>query len=213
MLAHVGSFTLGEVNIGLMVGIGLMNPLLVQIDLFLTGQFGLGPFLLDAQVQFNAAISLVTQLGLQISNPFVALQALLTAFAQLQAALALTLSMGLPTVSLQISAQLSAIAALSGALSLKLGGIRAMLAAGVAVKIPALRFVAEMTANLSAGPIQLLSFTGSTLAATGGQIAAQFNAGLGPVDPISPVEPVSGVLILTKDPAVFVALSAILKTS
>jgi hypothetical protein len=212
-LNPVGSYTLGQVNIGLAVGIGLMNPLLIQLDLFLTGQFGLGPFMADIQVQFNAAISAVFQLGINISNPFLAIQTLITAFAQLQAALATALSFGLPTVSAQIGAQIAAVAALMGALSFKLGGIKALISAGLAVKIPALRFVAQMNAALSAGPVHLLSFTGDPLGITGGQIAAQFASGLGPSDPINPAEPVSGVLIVTKDPAVFAALGAILKTS
>lgn len=212
-LVPVGSFTLGEVNVGLLAGIGLLNPLLAQFDLFLTGQFGLGPFLFDIQAQFNAAISAVLQLSISISNPFVAIQALITAFAQLQAALSAALSFGLPTVSLQISAQIAAMASLAATLTAKVGGIKALLAAGLAVKIPALQFVADISAALSAGPVHLLSFSGSTLFTTGGQVAAQFTAGLGPSDPILSGENVSGVIILTKDPAVFAAMSAILRTS
>lgn len=212
-LTPVGSYTLGEINIGLAIGIGLMNPLLLQIDLFLTGQFGLGPFLADIQVQFNAAISATLQLSIGISNPLAALEALLRAFASLQASLAIALAFPLPTISIQASAQLSAIASLSAALSLKIGGIKALLAAGLAVKIPALQFVAQMAATLSAGPAHLLAFTGDSLATAGAQIQSQFAAGLGPDDPINPTEAVSGILIVTKDPAVFAALGVILKTS
>lgn len=212
-LNPLGSFTLGQVNIGLAVGLGLMNPLLLQLDLFLTGQFGLGPFLADIQVQFSAAISAVLQLSIGISDPLAALRALLAALVQVQASLAVALSFPLPVVSIQASAQISAIASLSAALALKIGGIKALLAAGLAVKIPALQFVAEFAAALSAGPVHLLSFTGDNLTITGAQIAAQFAAGLGPSDPIAPGEQVSGILIVTKDPAVFAALGAILKTS
>lgn len=212
-LSTIGSFTLGEINIGLAAGIGLMNPLLLQLDLFLTGQFGLGPFLADIQVQFNAAISAVLQLSIGISDPFAALKALLAAMVQVQAALAVALSLQLPSISIQATAQISAIASLSAALSLKIGGIKAMLAAGLALKIPALQFISEFRAALSAGPAHLLAFTGDSLAATGAQIASQFSTGLGPSDPINPLEAVSGVLLLTKDPAVFAALGVILKTS
>lgn len=212
-LNPLGSYTLGQVNIGLAAGLGLMNPLLLQLDLFLTGQFGLGPFLADIQVQFNAAISAVLQIGIGVSNPLAALQALLAALVQVQASLAIALSLPLPNVSLQASAQLAALGALTGALALKIGGIKALLAGGLAVKIPALQFVAEVAAALSAGPVHLLSFTGDNLGTTGTQIAAQFAAGLGPSDPINPLEQVSGILIVTKDPAVFAALGAILKTS
>lgn len=212
-LNPLGSFTLGEINIGLAAGLGLMNPLLLQLDLFLTGQFGLGPFLADIQVQFNAAISAVLQLSIGISDPLAALRALLMALVQVQASLAIALSFPLPVISIQASAQIAIIASLSASLSLKIGGIKALLAAGLAVKIPALQFVAQFAAALSAGPVHLLSFTGDNLVTTGAQISAQFATGLGPNDPISPVAPVSGVLLVTKDPAVFAALGVILKTS
>jgi len=212
-LNEVGSFTLGEVNIALLAGVGLLNPLLLQLDLFLTGQFGLGPFLADIQVQFAAAISAQLQLSLSISDPLAAIRATIAAFASLQAALAVALSFGLPTVSLQIGAQIAAMASLSGTLALKVGGIKAMLAAGAAVKIPALRYVAQISAALSAGPVQLLSFTGDTLSFTGNEIAALFAAGIGGSHPIGPGVPVSGILILTEDPVVFAALGGILKTS
>ena len=212
-LNSLGSYTLGQINIGLAAGIGLMNPLLLQLDLFLTGQFGLGPFLADIQAQFSAAIAATLQLSIGISNPLQALQALLTALAQIQASIAVALAFPLPVLSVQASAQLSAIAALSASLSLKIGGIKALISAGLGAKIPALKFVANFTAALSAGPVHLLSFTGDPLGVTGGQIAAQFASGLGPSNPINPVEPVSGVLLVTKDPAVFVALGVILKTS
>lgn len=213
MLNPLGSYTLGQVNIGLAAGLGLMNPLLLQLDLFLTGQFGLGPFLADIQVQFNAAIAAVLQISIGISNPLEALQALLLAFAQIQASISIALAFPLPVLSLQASAQIAAIGALSASLALKIGGIKALINAGLAVKLPALQFVAQFAAALSAGPVHLLSFTSDTLSATGSQIAAQFTAGLGPSDPINPLEQVSGILLVTKDPAVFAALGVILKTS
>lgn len=212
-LNPLGSYTLGQVNIGLAAGLGLMNPMLLQLDLFLTGQFGLGPFLADIQVQFNAAIAAVLQLSIGISNPLEALQALLMAFAQIQASISIALSFPLPVLSIQASAQIAAIGALSASLALKIGGIKALIAGAVAVRLPALQFVAQFAAALSAGPVHLLSFTGDTLGVTGGQIAAQFSSGLGPSDPISPGEQVSGILLVTKDPAVFAALGVILKTS
>jgi hypothetical protein len=212
-LTEVGSFTLGEVNIALLVGVGLLNPLLLQLDLFLTGQFGLGPFLADIQVQFAAAISAQLQLGLTLSDPLAAIRATIAAFATLQASLAIALSFGLPTVSLQIGAQIAAMASLSGTLALKVGGIKALLAAGLAVKIPALRFVAQVSAAMSAGPVALLSFTGDTLAITGGEISSLFTSGIGGSHPIPPGAAVSGIIILTEDPAVFAALGGILKTS
>lgn len=213
MVNDIGSYTLGGINIGLAVGIGLINPLLLQFDLFLTGQFGLGPFLLDVQVAFNAAISAVLQLSIGISNPLAILQSLLMAMAQLQASLSVMLSFALPTVTAQIGAQIAAIAALTGALALKMGGIQALLSAGLSVKIPVVKFVGQIAGALSAGPAHLLSFTGSTLAVSGGQIAAAFTSGLGPDDPLLPTDLVDGIIIVTKDPAVFQALGLLLKTS
>lgn len=212
-LNTLGSYTLGQVNVGLAVGLGLMNPLLLQLDLMLTGQFGLGPFLADIQVQFNAAISATLQLSIGISDPLAALRALLQALVQVQASLAVALSFPLPIISIQASAQISAIASLSAALTLKIGGIKALLQAGLAVKIPALQFIAQISAAMSAGPVHLVSFTGDNLLNTGTQISAQFASGLGPSNPIAPGEQVSGILIVTKDPAVFAALGVILKTS
>jgi len=207
----LGSYTLGGINIGLSVGIGLINPLLLQFDLFLTGQFGLGPFMADVQAQFNAAIAAVFQLSIGLINPLAAIQALLAAAVQLIAALNMALSfpLALPT----ISAQLSVVVALSAALGLKLGGIQAMLSVGLAVKIPVVRFVGQVAGALSAGPAHLLSFTGQTLAASGAGIAAEFAAGLGPDDPLYPFDLVDGIIIVTKDPLVFKALGLIMKTS
>lgn len=212
-LDTLGSYTLGGINVGLAVGIGLMNPLLVQFDLFLTGQFGLGPLMADVQAQFNAAISAVLQLSLGLSDPLSAIRALILAMMQLQASLAIALSLGIPTVSLQIGLQIAAIAALTGALALKLGGIKALLAAGLAAKIPMVRFIGQMSAALNAGPAHLLAFTGSTLAMSGAQISAQFATGLGPPDLLHPTDLVDGIIIVTKDPAVFQALGLLLKTS
>lgn len=212
-LTSVGSYTLGEINVGLVAALGFLNPLCLQIDLFLSGSFGLGPFLADLQAQFSAAIAAQANLGLSISNPFLAIQMLIAAVAQLQAALQLALSFGLPTVSLQLSAQLTATLALSATLQLKIGGIKALIAGALAVKLPALQFLAEIQAAASLGPVHLLSFTGSSLATTGGDVAGLLSVGLGPPDTILPGDMVSGILLVTKDPAVFAAMGAILKTA
>ncbi len=211
-VVDVGSYTIGEINIGLAAGLGLLNPLLLQFDLFLTGQFGLGPFLSDVQVQFAGAISAVQSLGLNLSDPLQAIRALMAAFISLQAALSVALSFGMPTVALQITAQISAVAALSASLGLKLGGIKALIAGGLAVKTPALRFATKMAATLAAGPVHLVTFRGNTLAGSGLELAAQFAVGLGPADPLHPGDFVDGILLVTKDPIVFQALAAILRT-
>jgi hypothetical protein len=209
----VGAFTLGEVNVGLAAALGFLNPLALQIDLFLTGAFGFGPFLADLQAQFSAAISAQVTLGLQVQNPFAAVQAAITAFAQLQAALQAALAFGLPNVSLQLGAQVAAAAALAATLKLRIGGIKALIAGALGVKIPALEFMASATAALSAGPVHLVSFTGSTLGSAGGAISGLFSSGLGPDAPILASDSVSGIVMVTKDPAVFAALGAILKVA
>lgn len=212
-VSDLGSYTLGGINKSLAASVLLMNPLLLQVDLFLTGQFGLGPYMLDIQVQFNAAIAAAVQLNLVNLDPLSALRQLLTAFASLQASLSVALSFGLPTASLQISTQIAAVAALSASLGTKIAGIKALLAAGAAVKAPALKFVSQMNVALNAGPAHLVAFRGNTLGGSGAELAAAFAAGLGPADPIHPTDLVDGILIVTKDPVVFNALAAILKTS
>lgn len=212
-LSQVGSFTIGEINVGLAASLGFLNPMALQLDLFISGQFGLGPFLADIQAQFNAAILAQATIGLQLTSPLLTIQALMMAAANIQAALQLVASLGLPTISLQLNLQLAATLALVAKLQLQIGGIKAMIAAAVNVKIPALRFIAEMQAAISAGPLHLLSFTGSTLSTTGGQINGAFSGGLGPSNIINPGDQVSGILLVTKDPAVFAALGAILKVS
>lgn len=211
MLTHVGSFTLGEINIGLLAAIGFLNPLALQLDLFMTGQFGLGPLLADLQVQFNAAVSAVANIGLQISDPFAAVRALLMAVVSLQASLQIALALGLPTVSLQLSVQLSVTIALAASLQLKIGGIKLLLDLGLNLKIPLIKFIADLKATLSAGPVHLLSATGSTLSQTGSEVAGTFGGGLGPTDPINPGDQVSALILVMKDPAVFAALGAIMK--
>jgi hypothetical protein len=209
----LGGYTLGEINVALLAGIGLINPLLLQVDLFMTGQFGLGPFMADINAQYSAAISAIAQLSIGVSDPLAAIKAAILALAQLTASLQLALSLPLPVLSIQATARISAMAALSASLALKIGGIKALLAAGAAVKIPMLKFVEQIVAALSLGPAHLLSFTGASLGVSGAQIAAQFAAGLGPSDPISPLELVDGIIIVTKDPLVFQALGLIIKTS
>lgn len=213
MISDVGSYTLGGINVGLLVGIGLINPMLLQFDLFLTGQFGLGAALADAQAQFTAALHAALQMGLGFSDPLSILRQLIAASAMLQASLSLALSFGLPTVSAQLSLQIAAVAKLQALLGIKLGGLKALVSAGAAVKAPMVKFVSQVTAALNAGPAHLVVFRGSTLAGAGQEVANLFGHGLGPSDPILPGDLVDGVIIVTKDPVVFQALAAILRTS
>jgi hypothetical protein len=213
MLTDVGSFSLGEINIGLMAALGFLSPLSLQLDLFISGQFGLGPLLADLQAQFSASVAAITNIQLQLFDPFAAVRALLMSVINLQASIQLAIALGLPTVSLQLSAQLSAILALAASLQVKIGGIKLLMQAGINIKTPMLKFILDLKAVLSAGPVHLVTATGSTLTVTGSQISSAFGVGLGPTDPINPGDQVSVVMMVMKDPAVFAALGAIMKVA
>lgn len=212
-VVSLGSYTLGGVNLALAASLGLLNPLTAQLDLFLTGSFGLGPFMADLQTQFAAAIGAQASLALQVSNPLLAIQLAITSFANMAASLQAALAFGAPALGLQLGVQVAAAAALGATLQAKIGGIKALIKGAAAVKIPAIAFVGSVAGSLSAGPLHLLSFTGSSLATTGSQISSMFGAGLGPPDTILPGEIAMGLILVTKDPAVFSAMGAILKTS
>lgn len=197
MTVHlVGSFPIGGVNIAAQGAVGLIGPLIAELDLMLA--FGLGPIEADLAIQLNAALTAQIQLT---NNPLAAIQAVLSAAASISASFALP----------GISANISANASIAAALSLKLGGLQAIIAAALAVKIPAVDFLAALAANLSAGPVVVASWgfadPPATLATTGVQIQSLFTAGL---PGILPFEPVYGVLITTKVPSASAALSATL---
>lgn len=195
-----------HINVGLGATLGLLNPLLAQIDLALFGSLGLGAFQLDLQAQLSA--SLGVQLALTLPNPFASFQAALAAIAELQ------LSLELPNLSLQLSASLS----FSAMLGLQIGGLDIALQAALAVKIPMVRLAAQMAAALNAGPVFALVFNDEpsqhvTLAQAGQQISSMFSAGL--VDPdsgnlIAPNAPVYGILLVTSAPSAWAGIGAIM---
>ena len=209
-LTLVTSGTLGEINVGLAAALGFLNPLGAQLDALIG--LALGPLTFDLQVRLNAALALQATLSLQIGlNPLVNIQLALQAVAQLQAALQAALT--LPPITLSLGAELSAAAGLAGALSARLGGLEVLIQAALAVKIPAAKLAAQLAAQLSAGPAFLHTFSGDTLATTGGQISSEFAAGL--VDGSNTIDPgdsVFGVLITTKSPTVAAGLTAIFAT-
>jgi hypothetical protein len=198
-------------NVGAAAGLAFIDPLLVQFNLALTGAFGLGTLQVDLSAEFNAAVSATAELGLSISNPFLAFSAALEAVGQLAASLSAALAAGLPTVSLEVSAQISAAAALIGTLSVKLGGISLLLEAALRVKLPAVKFFAELAASLSAGPAHILSWDQSagpyTMADVGTDLDSLFHTGL---TGILPTDNVYGVLIITKAPSCWVGIQATL---
>lgn len=204
----LGALPIGGINVAAAASIGIVAPLFIQIDLMLFGAFGLGGLQADISAQFQAAIQASLSISLTVSNPLLLLTGLFNLVANIQLALALPV----PSISLDVGANL----ALAASLSLKLGGISALIEAALAVKLPAVSFFAELAAALSAGPVFLLKVDNDALngglAGAGGQIAALFSAGL--VDggnTIAPGEPVLGLLLLTKEPTVFASLGAVLK--
>lgn len=213
---EIGSYALLDINVAATAAIALFNPMAIQFDLALTGAFGLGALQADISAQFEAAASLQVSLGLQISDPRIGLSISLAAIAQLAAGLQAALSLGLPTISVELGASVSASAALSVALAAKLGGISALIELALSVKIPAVNFFAELQANLSAGPVVLITFGFSTsgsfdpevMSVVGGQIQGLFAAGL---TGILPGDEVAGIMMLTKAPSAGAAISAMFK--
>jgi hypothetical protein len=198
----LGSYTIGEVNVGLAAGLGLLYPLLNQFDLMLTGSFGLGALLGDISMQLSAALALQLDMAVQVSNPLAALLAAIQATAQLAAQLSATLALGLPTIQVAVSANFSAVAALSA----KLGGLQLLLQLGLAVKIPVVDFIAQL--DMSAGPVVALSFGTpgvDTLSGIGAAFQSRFNANL---EGINPWDQVYGICLVTKAPRVWAAMGA-----
>lgn len=200
--------TLGTFNVGLAAAIPMINPLAAQLDAMIG--FALGPLQADLAAQFNAAVALQATLTLQIGDPTAGLQLAIAALAQLQAAL--TAALTLPSINMSLSAELSASAALAASLSIKIGGIKLLIEAALAIKIPAIELAANMAANLTAGPFYIVTFSGDSLATTGGLIAAEFAGGLddGVTTPILPTQEVFGVLLVSSVPSASAALSAII---
>ncbi len=199
----VGSFPLGAVNISASAAMGIASPLIAQLDVMLAAMIGVQG---DLTGQFNAAVQAVAQLSIQVTDPLAAVKAALAALASLQASISAALAASLtpPNLGLEISAA----ASLQGILSARLGIIKGIISAALAVKLPAVDFFAGLAANLSAGPVVVLSFDQTpaayTLNQAGLDIVAQFTTtGVGG---LVPGDRIYGVFILTKDPTVWVAM-------
>lgn len=205
----VGS--LGEANIALAGAVGLINPLGAQLDAMVA--FGVGPLQADLSASLNASLALKASLSLQVSDPTANIRAALKAIVELQAALSAALS--LPSLSLSLGAEIGAAASLSAALSAKLGGIKILIEAALAVKVPALKLAAELGISLGLGDVVVLSFDGinegSTLSQVGSLIQSKFAGGVGS-GAIGPGELASGVILVTDSGLVFDALGQLIPT-
>ena len=189
---------------GFCIGFAAVLPLLTELQLLLSAQFGIGPLMLDLNLQLQAAISLQASLSVSLAVG-------LDIEAQLQALLSLMLSLSV-TVALSVNLGLSIQAQLVAALTLQIGGLSLQIAAVLALELPLLAILA----NLSLGPLYVLPFGFSSVTSgtyTLQDAGADFNSyattqigSLGQ-DIIYPSNPVLGLILIMKEPAVAAAVS------
>lgn len=202
-----------NINFGAQDALDFIVPMGAQIDASLS--IGLASLKSDLGAQLNGALATQATLSLSIGDPFQAIRDALAALSQLQAALAAALV--LPPVSLSLAAEFSAVSALAGSLTARLGLIDGAIDSALSVKIPALKFGEGLGDALSAGPFLCLAFDGITdltdLQTVGSLIAAKFSSAIsfGP-NTINPGDPVSGVIILTTAGLAYTALGQLITT-
>jgi hypothetical protein len=204
--------SLGEVNLAATAAVGFMVPLSAQLDLAIFGPFGLSALQAELSAEFNAALSLNASLSISVSNPIAAFQQALAALMQVAASIQAAIASGIPTLGVELSASIASSAALSAALGTKLGGISALVEAALQVKFGAGQFVGELQASLGAGPIDVLTF-GFDAPMTAAQVGIESGAMFQALPGILPTDPVSGVMIVTKNPAAAAAIAALFKVS
>lgn len=206
--------TLASVNIAAAGALTVIGPLIAGIDSSLFGPLGIGVIQADLQAQINASLEASANIAIGFTNPLDGFLDALNALKLLEASILRALSTGIiPAVSVQVTTQLSALAAFQAAAGARLGGLNALLQGLKLVRTPAVTFAGLLNASLSAGGALVVSFDGITLSAAGASIAADFSLGLTyGMDTIAPGETVYGVVILTKLPSTWTALQAILLT-
>jgi hypothetical protein len=131
---------------GFCIGFAAVLPLLTELQLLLSAQFGIGPLMLDLNLQLQAAIALQASLSVSLAVG-------LDLEAQLNALLSLIASLSV-TVALSVNLGLSISAQLVAALTLQIGGLSLQIAAVLALELPLLAILA----NLSLGPLYVLPF-------------------------------------------------------
>ena len=223
-LTVLGALPLGAINVALDGSLTAIVPLLSQVDLMLTGSFGLGSLGATLNLQLQASLSFQLNIGLSLTNPIAALEAQLQAIIQIQASIGVVLALGLPSASVSLSASLSASLGLTAVLGAQVAGIQALISASLAVKLPVVDLVATIGAALSAGPVMLLAFGfpaqgAESLAGVSGDlsgfVASGGITGSGPFGSTTllPTDSVSGVMLITKDPVAATAMSALFLTA
>mgnify|MGYP000464945629 CR=1 FL=1 len=200
---------IGAINVGLFAAVGLLGPLLLQIDLMLFGSLGIGALHANFSAQLSASLQASLDIGLSIANPFVGFSIALSAIAVLSAQITLALSGALPTFSINVSLQLSANASLVASLTAQLGGLELLIQAALLLKIPALEFLARL--DLSAGPFLVASWENMPLRDGAGQFQLDASNGMnyGPMT-IGATESTYGVVVFTKSPTAWIGLKAVL---
>lgn len=202
------AITLLDFNVGAAAAVGLLNPMGAQLDALIG--IALGPFTALLAAQFNAALAAQASLSLNISlGPMAAmaqLQAAVRALAQLIATFTAALALGFPPIQFSANANLSASLALAATLQAQLGGLKLLIQAALAVKIPAIKAAAGFAAALAVGPFFAISFSGTTVRSVSNWLAGEVASGqlYSTTDHVSlPVDQpdVYGVLIFGGNPS------------
>lgn len=223
-LTVLGALPLGAINVALDGSLTAVVPLLGQVDLMLTGTFGLGSLAATLQLQLQASLSFQVNASLSLTNPIAALEAELQAIIQIQASISAVISLGLPSISVQLSVSLSASLGLTALLAVQVAGIQALISASLALKLPVIDLIATLSAALSAGPVMLLAFGfpaqgTETLAGVSadltGMVVSGGIIGDGPFGSTTllPTDDVAGIMLMTKDPTAAASLSVLFLTA
>lgn len=204
---------LGGINLSSSASLSALTPLVQQVDFALFGSLGVGAIKADLQVQLEASLKASADISIGLLNPLVGFQRALAGIALLQAQLLAALAGGIPVVSIEVTTQLAAMAAFASLVTAKIGALEAITEAGIQAKIPAVDLITKLQAALAAGPVFLLSWDGTTLSSTGASIAADFSTGLiEGLNTITPGETVYGILLVTKSPTAWAAISSTMLT-
>lgn len=197
----VGPVPIGSFNIGAALAASAMAPLLAQLNFLLIDPFGLGSLKADFSAQFKAQLNF----SITFIDPIASLKAAIAGVLGVVASLQASLALGIPPLGIQVSASLG----LAAALSVKLAGINLLIDLTLGVRLVGINFLAQLTAAISAGPVVAYGWSGITTTTLKSQIAA-YNFG---VDGFAPLDTVSGVMLLTKDPGAFTAMSFLFVTA
>ncbi len=210
-LEHSGNLSVRDVIPQLDKAFKLLALMNAQLDAVVFGGvgIGLGTLQAEASAQLAAAVQASVNVGLSISNPVLGFQLAVAASAALIAQLQIAMASPF-LVGVNVSASLTASAALVAALEIKVGGLNAAIQAVLDLKAQ----IAIL--DLTPGPVAMYWWdatgTTPTLTQAGVQIQAEF-AMTGNRANIAPGAPSYGILLVTQVPAAWTLLKKIFKTS